>query len=66
MQLNFSFDRDLLDTSIERTNLFYGGKTPDVRNVIFVNGDRDAWSKLSVLEHPDESVHTILIKGTVL
>lgn len=41
----------------------YGGKMPDVRNVLFVNGNRDPWHALSVLEDLNDSSPSILIDG---
>ena len=41
----------------------YGGKLPDVKNVLFVNGNVDPWHVLSVLEDLNESSPSILIDG---
>ena len=56
----------LLENSVNKTNIEFGGRNPDVRNVIFVNGDQDPWHTLSILEDLNESTHAILIKGTNL
>lgn len=63
--LFFSYDEILLDTVVERTNIVYGGWTPDVTNVIFTNGDIDPWHALSVLEDVNESSPAILVPGNV-
>ncbi|KZC08379.1 PREDICTED: putative serine protease K12H4.7 [Dufourea novaeangliae] len=53
-----------LDTRVKRTNIMYGGLRPDLRNVIFTNGDVDPWHALSVLEHLNDFSPAILIKGS--
>ncbi|KAJ8682094.1 hypothetical protein QAD02_017886 [Eretmocerus hayati] len=57
-------DKDLVDYGVNRTNIEYGGKFPDVTNVIFVNGDIDPWHALSVLEDLNESSPAIFISGS--
>lgn len=64
--LNFtlnSYDVDLLNKSVRRTNVMYGGDTPDVKNVVFVNGDVDPWHALSVLKNLNIYSPSFLIKG---
>lgn len=41
----------------------YGGLRPDLRNVIFTNGDVDPWHALSVLQDLNTHTPAILIKG---
>lgn len=48
---------------MNRTNIVYGGSIPDVKNVIFVNGDVDPWHALSVLKDLNEGSPAILING---
>jgi serine protease 16 len=54
-----------LENGIKRTNIMFGGFTPDVRNIIFVNGDVDPWHVLSVLHDINEFSPAILIHGRV-
>jgi len=42
----------------------YGGRLPDLKNVIFTNGDIDPWHALSVLEDLNASSPAIVIKGS--
>ncbi|KAF7988522.1 hypothetical protein HCN44_001095 [Aphidius gifuensis] len=58
------FDIDLLNKSVRRTNVMYGGNKPDVKNVVFINGDVDPWHKLSVLKNLNDYSPAFLIKGT--
>ncbi|KOC61505.1 Putative serine protease K12H4.7 [Habropoda laboriosa] len=58
------YDNDFLNTRVERTNIMYGGVRPDLRNVIFTNGDVDPWHALSVLQDLNPSSLAILIKGS--
>ncbi|CAK1540255.1 unnamed protein product [Leptosia nina] len=44
------FDEAKLDKNIELTNKLYGGNQPNVTKVIFVNGELDGASTLSILE----------------
>lgn len=41
----------------------YGGQLPDLRNVLFTNGDSDPWHSLSVLEDLNDFTPAIVIKG---
>lgn len=43
----------------------YGGLRPDLRNVIFTNGDVDPWHALSVLQDLNAFSPAVLIKGNV-
>ena len=58
------YDSDFLNTRVRRTNIMYGGLRPDLRKVIFTNGDVDPWHALSVLEDLNENSPAILIKGS--
>lgn len=57
-------DKKLLDSRVRRTNVMYGGRLPDLRNVIFTNGDIDPWHALSVLEDLNAFSPAIFIKGS--
>ena len=58
------YDSDFLGTRVRRTNIMYGGLRPELRKVIFTNGDVDPWHALSVLEDLNEASPAILIKGS--
>ncbi|XP_076764342.1 putative serine protease K12H4.7 [Xylocopa sonorina] len=58
------YDEEFLNNRIKRTNIMYGGLRPDLRNVIFTNGDVDPWHALSILEDLNASSPAILIKGS--
>lgn len=58
------FDGKFLDTRVKRTNLMYGGLRPDLRNVIFTNGNIDPWHALSVLQDLNRFSPAILINGS--
>lgn len=44
----------------------YGSDKPDVKHVIFVNGDLDPWHKLSVLENLNDHSPAFLIEGNIV
>lgn len=58
------YNEKLLDAQIRRTNIMYGGRRPDLTNVIFTNGDVDPWHALSVLEDLNAYSPAILINGS--
>lgn len=58
------YNRDFLNNRIKRTNMMYGGLRPDLRNVIFTNGDVDPWHALSVLQDLNAFSPAVLIKGS--
>ncbi|XP_063839595.1 putative serine protease K12H4.7 [Ostrinia nubilalis] len=43
------FDQARMEDGVKKTNEKYGGLTPNVDRVVFVNGDMDPWHKLGVL-----------------
>ncbi|XP_028179351.1 putative serine protease K12H4.7 [Ostrinia furnacalis] len=44
------FNEERVDRGVRDSNKLYGGLKPNVSHVVFVNGDMDPWSRLSVLE----------------
>lgn len=44
------FNEKSIEKAVNKTNELYGGLTPDVKNVIFVNGELDPWHRLGILE----------------
>jgi len=65
-KLDFSYNKKILDSRVRRTNIMYGGQLPDLRNVIFTNGDIDPWHSLSVLKDLNAFSPAIVIKGKVI
>ncbi|XP_011160112.1 putative serine protease K12H4.7 [Solenopsis invicta] len=53
-----------LDSRVKRTNIMYGGQVPDLRNVIFTNGNIDPWHSLSVLHDLNAFSPAIFINGS--
>lgn len=60
---NFRYTQILLNEGIKRTNVMYGGRIPDVHNVLFVNGNLDPWHALSILDNLNDASPSIFIKG---
>ncbi|XP_017887879.1 putative serine protease K12H4.7 [Ceratina calcarata] len=59
------YNMDFLKGRVKRTNLMYGGLHPDLRRVIFTNGEIDPWHPLSLLSsNLDQQVYGILIKNS--
>lgn len=56
-----SFDEERVSRGVEESNRLYGGLTPNVTHVVFVNGDMDPWSALSVLEDISYDVPATII-----
>ncbi|XP_038207605.1 putative serine protease K12H4.7 [Zerene cesonia] len=46
----FGFDESRVDDGVKNSNEMYGGLTLNVTQVVFVNGDMDPWSTISVIE----------------
>ncbi|XP_068085751.1 putative serine protease K12H4.7 [Anabrus simplex] len=57
------FNKNLVDMSVERTNILYGGQHPEVTNVVFVNGGADPWHVLGVLQDLSPSAQAVIIDG---
>ncbi|XP_051166527.1 putative serine protease K12H4.7 [Leptopilina boulardi] len=58
------YTKILLSEGIKRTNVMYGGRIPDVQNVLFVNGNIDPWHALSILDNLNEASPSIFINGS--
>lgn len=61
--LYYSYKKSVLDFGVNRTNIQYGGRLPQVRNVIFSNGDVDPWHSLSILKDLNDFSPAIIIPG---
>ncbi|CAG4977592.1 unnamed protein product [Parnassius apollo] len=55
------FNDTRIDDGIEDVNRIYGGLQPNVSKVVFVNGDLDPWSRLSILEDISYDAPAIVI-----
>ncbi|KAK1118585.1 hypothetical protein K0M31_014891 [Melipona bicolor] len=58
------YNNEFLNVRIKRTNVMYGGLRPDLRNVIFTNGNVDPWHALSVLQDLNTLSPAIFINGS--
>lgn len=58
------FNEERVDQAVLDTNRMYGGLTPNVTNVVFVNGDMDPWHRLGVLQDLSADAPAIFIKGS--
>ncbi|XP_067005873.2 putative serine protease F56F10.1 [Anabrus simplex] len=54
---------EMVEENVRKTNLLYGGKTPNVTNVVFMHGSNDPWSKLGVLSDLSESARAFVFEG---
>ncbi|CAH0387264.1 unnamed protein product [Bemisia tabaci] len=57
------FDASFLESSIQETNLNYGGISLDVSRVIFVHGTIDPWSSIGITKKPPKGSVSIFVKG---
>lgn len=51
----------LIEQSIARTNIRYGGFNLSLTNVYFTNGDLDPWHPMSLLEDLNESTPSVML-----
>ena len=58
------FGHNMLVKAVLETNIGYGGKSPDVDNVVFVHGSVDPWHPMGVLEDLSEVAISIYINGS--
>lgn len=58
------FTKLIMTTFIQTTDLIFGGLTPQVTNVISVQGSDDPWNVVGIRETIPNSVQAILIPGT--
>ncbi|CAG2173161.1 unnamed protein product [Oppiella nova] len=49
--------------AVEVTNKYYGGRQPNVTNVVFTNGSLDPWHALSITKNLNNSTLAITIDG---
>ena len=45
------------------TNIYYGAKEIDVENVVFVTGEKDAWTKWAITEDLNKNSPAFMIKS---
>ncbi|XP_078517215.1 thymus-specific serine protease-like [Lissotriton helveticus] len=60
----FGIPADTVEASVQFTNEYYGADHPKSSRIIFVNGNIDPWSSLSVLKNQSHSELAIFINGT--
>lgn len=64
---DYGISQDEIASAIEKTNAHYGGLRPDLSHnasrILYVNGDVDPWSGLSILKAPSPSLPTLLVPG---
>ncbi|XP_038207717.1 thymus-specific serine protease-like [Zerene cesonia] len=59
------FNEARVDRGVQRSNYAYGGLRPNVTRVVFVNGDVDPWSTISVLVTLSSEAPAVVIPGAV-
>ncbi|XP_045499790.1 putative serine protease K12H4.7 [Colias croceus] len=59
------FNEARVDRGVQKTNQVYGGLRPNVTRVVFVNGDVDPWSTLSILVKQSSEVPAVVIPGAI-
>lgn len=59
----FSFDVNLLDAAVSRTNIIYGEKNIFVERVAFVYGKIDPWHALGITSDFGHAYNAYLIPG---
>ena len=61
--LNLRFTLDFIQTYLDRFNVIYGGKRPNVRNVFSTHGEFDPWRRVGVNQDINESSPTVILPG---
>lgn len=64
--ITFSIDEGILDTAVNRTNLFYGSVYPEVTRLVSVHGTIDPWMVMGVLSDINEQAPVIIVPGRIL
>lgn len=61
-----AYDIDMAEpgTSVNYTNVYYGGRNPKSSRIVFTNGSVDPWHALGNIEDFDENMPVYYIKGT--
>ncbi|XP_068247154.1 putative serine protease K12H4.7 [Palaemon carinicauda] len=59
-----SFTVEFIQEAIDKTNAKYGGLTPEVTRVAFVNGNIDPWHALGITSDLSSEAPAIFIQGT--
>ncbi|XP_068085052.1 putative serine protease K12H4.7 [Anabrus simplex] len=59
----WNISMETLEDNIRKTNLRYGGKTPNVTNVVFMHGSNDPWHPLGVLWDLSSSARAFVFQG---
>ncbi|XP_068085082.1 putative serine protease F56F10.1 isoform X2 [Anabrus simplex] len=54
---------EMVEDNVRKTNLRYGGKTPNVTNVVFMHGSNDPWHPLGVLSDLSSSARVFVFRG---
>jgi len=66
-ETDFGIRVDEIAGSVAATNAKYGGRAPDkalnASRIMFVNGDVDPWSSMSILKSPTTSLPTLMVPG---
>ena len=58
-----TFTPEYIESLIQKTNAFYGGKNIDVDNVVFVHGSDDPWHPMGRLTDVNENSPAFVIDG---
>ena len=59
----YRIQENIVNTGIERTNLFYGSTDPEVTHLVSVHGTVDPWHPLGVLEDINPLAPVIVVEG---
>ena len=64
---DYGISQPEIAASVARSNAFYGADRPDLAHnasrIMYVNGDVDPWSGLSILRSPSDGLPTLLVPG---
>ena len=66
LQIDFSYDKALLDKTIQHTNRVFGNLNIKTTNILFVHGSVDPWRVLGIVDSdPDKAHQVVYIQGKV-
>jgi hypothetical protein len=62
----YRFTREVTEEGLARTNLIYGGRTPDVTRVVYSHGSLDPWHPYGILQDLGPDAPVVMMNGGVL
>ena len=62
-QVLYNISETQIQSNIDASNAFYGGRKPNATRILYPNGEVDPWKSQGVLESPGPELPVMLVKG---